>query len=192
MASFIDVNSLYRDYATHPNPADFTVHGDDQIGWFLTNRRVSSNSKNPAMLSSGFATSIKLESITIPYSDDFAILQRIYVEFRSNTTIGSTGLIQTMQNKVPDAMFACVLDKIQNDSDGNPVWLVWKGINDQVMRWDKNKDINFKIMTPTGSTLDIQDTDPPDPANQVIAFFRFEPYSIDADYRDEETQAKPT
>lgn len=184
MSQYIDLDSIYRDVETHPNPADYSISPDKLIAWYRSSRRTRASAQNPSTMPADFVTSCKLLNLIIPYQEEFTTIRRLYVDFRSTTSLGMVSLISTIDNTVPDAVFACTFEKNQNDEDGNPVWMHWKGLHSQVMRFEKDKELKIRIFTSDGNTIPITDSVPPDPLKQTSALFEIENFTVDADYRN--------
>jgi hypothetical protein len=190
MANYIDIDSLYRDRETYPNPADFTIRPSDTLTWYPL-RVISRNPPDTKLAAQNLFQSISLLSLIIPYHDEFADLPKLYVDMHC-LKYQDTPMIYTIDNKLSTARFVCVPEKIQNDSSGTPVWIHFKGITkDQTFRFYSNETIVFKVFTRTNTVLPLSDpvVDPVsnevlplDPNLQVLATFEVVPYLRDGDY----------
>lgn len=189
MSSYIDLDSTVRDFETYPNPAEYRLSPDKLIGWSSFSRRVRSIAPNPSTQPLNFATSVSLLNIIVPFDEDFVTIPRLYVDFRTSSTLGSSNLISQIDGRNPDAIFVCVFERIQNNSISDPIWIHYRCLNnEQVMHIKKNHEVNFRVFTSDGNTLPIVDTDPPDPFKQVYATFSLKPYVIDGDYDNQNEQ----
>ena len=184
MSTFFDLDSIWRDGEANLNPANYELTPAQVETWFPSARSVRAHPQNPSMKPLEFATSIKIHYLTIPYTESFAELPRIYINFRSKE-YGDIHLIQAISGKQPDAKFICVFDRIQNDRNGTPLWIHWRCSMEQVMRFKRGDTIIFQITTRDGTILPIEDNpipDPPDPLRQTLCTLEALPYIKDGDY----------
>lgn len=189
MGSIIEIDSIRRDREAYPSPADFTVPTDQINGWFRSARSVRSFPQNPALRPHEFVTAIELKALTIPWEAAFTTLQRVYVNFESQRH-SDVHLVSSIQGILRDAKFVLVLDRIQTDSVGNPVWIHFRSLHPQVMRFKRDDPIRFRVFDRNGTTLPITDNplpDDPDPTKQVIASFDAVPYIRDDDFSNHNT-----
>lgn len=181
MTSYIDLDSMWRDREAYPNENDYVI-GPNQIeSWYRMNRIVRALPQNPNSLPLGFATSISLVSLTLPYSVDLVKMPRVYVNFTSKL-YRDLHLVQAIDGRQAESKFVCHFDKIQNDSLGVPTWIHYKCDMDQVMRFEKKDPVIFQIFTRSGNILTQQDDNIPLPGNpdkQSLCTFSLTPYLQD-------------
>ncbi len=184
MANFIDLDSVWRDREAFPNENNYEVGAKQIETWFKNARTVRAFPQNPALQPLEFATTLDITYMTIPYSETVSAFPRLYVNFRSKT-YNDIHLINAIDGKQSDAKFICVPDKIQNDSNGNPLWIHYRCSMEQTMRFRRGEPVILQIMTRDGSILPQLDTSPdqpPDPLKQTLLTFTVTPYIRDADY----------
>lgn len=184
MSNYIDLDSIRRDREAYPNPAFFCVTADQLVGWSAAARTVKAIHKDPRSRPEEFATSLKLHFLTIPYSDEFAELPRVYVDIHTEQ-YNDKWLISSIGGANSDARFIAHFDRVQNDADGNGLWIHFKCGMPQVTRFNRRQSLVFRVFSRDGNTLPITDDLPPNPPNpikQVLATFEIEPYERDGDY----------
>lgn len=185
MASLFEISSMYRDRIVNPLPTDFTLPAEQTRTWFRSSRSVRAYPANPLSSVQEFVTSIDLRQVITPYSDTIASIPRLYVDFHGQTN-NDQFLIQFPFGFNRDAKFSLYQDKVQNNSSGDPVWIIWKSVYyEQVMRIKRDDPITVRIFTQNGMTLPISDAVPPlpfDPNQQVLLSFDMRPYVKDAEF----------
>ena len=184
MSTFIDLDSIFRDREVYPNEASYEVSENQVETWFKSSRSVRAHPQNPNTQPLEFATSIKIHYLATPYTEELADVPRLYVNFRS-ILYKDIHLIHAIDGRQPDAKFICSFEKIQNDSNGDPLWIHWKCSMEQVMRFRRGEPIFFEITTRSGTVIPQQDTDvpdDPDPTKQTLCTFETLPYIRDGDY----------
>nr|QBK86408.1 MAG: uncharacterized protein LCMAC102_02030 [Marseillevirus LCMAC102] len=184
MSTFIDLDSIWRDRETYPNPNDYQLTPKQVDTWFPSARTVRAYPQNPTIQPLEFATTVNIHYLTLPFSETVSEFPRIYVNFRSDR-YKDIHLIQAIDGKQPDAKFICNFDRIQNDSNGNPMWIHYKCSMEQTMRFDRGRPVLFQITTRDGSILPNLDTilpTPLDPTKQTLCTFELTPYIRDGDY----------
>jgi hypothetical protein len=192
MATFIDVDSQFREYNTYPNPASFTITAPQVSTWFSFNRTTRAYAQNPVTAPLDFASTVKIDSLIIPYvvgtfgttNIDFSVIPKLYVDFHSKN-VNSLRLIQAINGNHADARFVCSFDKFQTDDANNRVWIHYRCGMEQVMRFRKNSEMQFEVSQRDGTPLplDLVDTgSTPNPLYQVMATFEITPYLNDGDY----------
>ena len=184
MASYIDLDSYYRDRDSYPNENDYYVQPEQVKNWVKQPRTTSSTSRGPQMRPLEFAVTIKIISIAVPYSVDIASFPRIYVDFRSQT-YDDTRLIDCIDGRLPDSKFICNFDKIQYNSANVPTWIHYKCRMEQTMRFERGQPVFLRITGRSGIVLPQQDNPPednPDPTKQTLVTFRITPYDIEGDF----------
>ena len=179
MASFIDLDSFYRNKDDFPNPFWYEVTAYQSQGWFKQERTTRAYAKNPGSNSPEFVLSITCLLLTLPYSTALAAEPRVYLDFRSNS-YKDINLIQTIDGKKSQAKFICQFLSIQHDSDGNPIWIHYKSDTmEQTMRFSRQDRVLFKITLRDGTVPSNPDTpvgEPSNPAQQTMATFELMPY----------------
>ena len=66
MATFVDLDSIYRNRITYPNPASYVVEDSQVRAWSANPRQVSANSARPGSRALEFVESIELKHLTLP------------------------------------------------------------------------------------------------------------------------------
>ncbi|MDB4769404.1 hypothetical protein OAG24_00415 [bacterium] len=184
MSTYFHLDSLFRDRETWPNPASYEVKPDQVATWFRQARSVRAHPQNPSTSPLEFVSSINLHHLIIPYDASFVGLPVLYVEFRSKK-YNDIHLVHSIEGNKADVQYVCVLEKIQNDSAGDPMWIHFRSTMEQVMRFRRGDEIIFKVTTRDGSVLPNVDTLVPiaaDPNKQILATFDVIPYIRDGDY----------
>lgn len=182
MATFVDLDSILRDREIYPNPAYYQLSASQVKTWFRGARSIRSFPQDPNVRPLEFSTTVHVQYLIIPYEDEFAILPKLYVEFRSSE-YKDIHLLQTIDGKHPDANFVCTFDKLQYDTNGNAVWIHYKCDTRQAMRFRRDAPITFRVTTRDGSTLPNKDTLIPedaDPLKQIMCTVEVLPYIRDA------------
>lgn len=190
MATFIDLDSLWRDRDAYPNENSYQLGPKKIETWFQSARTVQSTAKNPNLRPLEFATTINVKSLTIPYTEDLSEFPRVYINFRSNN-YKDIHLINAIEGRQSESKFVCVYDKIQNDRNGNPLWIHYKCDMEQTMRFSRGEPVLFEITTRSGAVLPQQDTpadQDADPTKQTLVTFEVTPYLIDNDYANHMSQ----
>lgn len=184
MSTFIDLDSIHRDRSNYPNPSEYMVTPDQLNGFFRTARTTRSTAVNPNHSIQEFSTSLRLVALTVPYSVALAAIPRLYVDLHSQS-YNDRYLISSINGNNSDARFIAVFNRVQNDDGGNPVWIHFQPIVEQVTRFKRDDTIFFRVFTRDGNTLPNTDTllpNAPDPNQQIIATFEITPYSRDGSY----------
>jgi hypothetical protein len=185
MSTFIDLDSIWRDRLTYPNPAFYEVTPDQVNTWFASARSIRATPQNNNTRPLEFATDVSLQVLTLPYNSTLVTYPRIYLDFHSKL-YNDRFLISTINGVNPEARFICVLDKIQYDSNNNPIWMHYRSTMKQTLRFKRDDSVVFAITTRDGSILPFfidNNTDLPiDPTQQTLATFELIPYIRDAKY----------
>lgn len=184
MATFIDLDSFWRDRETYPNENDYELSSNKIHTWFRAPRTVRSSPQYTGFSPLEFSTTVNIRYMTLPYTDDLAELPRIYVNFRSKH-YKDVHLITSIEGKQMDSKFICVPEKVQNDSNGDPLWIHYKCLMEQAMRFNRGDPIVLQLTTRSGEVLPQQDSPPdqdPDPLKQSLITFEVTPYLRDGDY----------
>jgi hypothetical protein len=184
MATFIDLDSVWRDRDSYPNENNYELGPKKIESWFKSARSVRAYPQNPNLQPLEFATTVNITYMTVPYSETVSEFPRLYVNFRSQK-YKDIHLINTIEGRHMDAKFICVFDKIQSDRNGNPMWIHYKCDMEQTMRFERGEPIVLQITTRDGSVLPQLDTppdQPPDPLKQNLITFEVTPYIRDGDY----------
>ena len=179
MSTYIDIDSSKRDLSRYPNPASYTFHAV-QIGhWPLHPRRVSGNVFDPEEHVKGMYESVKAKNILIPavdytYIDEHGItrtgntmsLQKIYldihtVNFNHTNSINSahpidpTGVVRN--DRTGSSKFILYRNDIQLDENDQPRYLKFETDMDQVLRFERRKEIVVRLSQEDGHTIIIPD-----------------------------------
>jgi hypothetical protein len=184
MASFINLDSIWRDREMYPNPSDYQLTPSQVESWFRSARTIRAFPTNPNTQPLDFSMSVNIKHLILPYDDRIVNLPIIFMDFHSRR-YNDIHLIQTINGRHPDARFICIPHKVQNDTNGNPLWIHYNCNMEQVMRFKRDDMMTFKLTTRDGSTLPNFDDlvpDPPDPTKQTIVTFEVTPYLRDGDY----------
>jgi len=194
MATFVDLDSMWRDRETYPNPNDYALSPADVETWPTKARTVRAFAQNPGISPLEFATTINIKYLTLPYSETVAEFPRVYVNFRSSR-YSDIRLINAIQDRQPDAKFICNFDRIQNDRNGDPTWIHYRCNMEQTMRFERGAPIVFQVTTRGGTILPSLDTvvpDPADPTKQTLCTFEITPYIRDSSYDNHMTSTLAT
>ena len=184
MASFIDMDSVWRDREAFPNENNYELQPKQVETWFKSARSVRSSPQNPNLQPLEFATTVNIKVLTIPFSETVSEFPRVYVNFRSKR-YNDIHLIHAIDGKQPDAKFICIFDRLQNDRNGNPIWIHYRCNMEQTMRFERGQQVIFQITTRDGSILPQLDTNiptPPDASKQTLCTFEITPYIKDANF----------
>lgn len=184
MSSFIDLDSIWRDREMFPNENKYELTPNQVESWFRKSRTVRAFPQEPSTSPLEFATTVNLRYLTLPYTDELSLIPRVYVNF-SSREYKDIRFINTIDGRLPEAKFICQFDKVQNDSFGNPVWIHYKCVMEQTMRFKRDDTISFEITSRNGNTLPQNDNPPIDePISniQTLATFEVTPYIRDGDY----------
>lgn len=186
MANFIDMDSFWRDREIYPNENNYEVKPSQVDTWYKSPRSVRAFPQNPNIQPLEFATTVNIRYLTIPYSETVAEFPRIYVNFHSKRYT-DINLINAIDGRQPTAKFICIPERIQNDINGNPIWIHYKCLMEQTMRFQRGEPVVFQITSRDGSILPQLDTDvplSPDPTKQTLCTFEITPLIRDGDYSD--------
>lgn len=189
MSKFIDVYSGFRDKTSQPNPANFTIRGDQVDTWFKFNRQTGSYGIPAPAFSGEFAVIMRLTSFVMPYTTnvggiDLSSEPVLYVNLDRHSN-PSLRLIDGIDGKQADSKFVCRFDKYQEDDTNTRVWIHYKCDMTQVFSFNRDTEIDFTVRTreETVIQLNLLESpvgDPPDPTVQVFATFELKPYYRDA------------
>ena len=194
MATFVDLDSFWRDREEYPNENDYALKPLQVESWFKSSRSTRAFPSNPSIRPLEFATTVNIRYLTIPYSEMVSEFPRVYVNFRSQR-YKDVHLINAIDGKQPDAKFICAPDRIQNDRNGNPIWIHYKCHMEQTMRFARGEPVFFQLTTRDGSVLPQLDTDVPvmaDPSKQTLCTFEITPFVIDGSFVNNMTQTLTT
>lgn len=190
MSTFIDLDSIWRDREDFPNENDYELKPMQVESWFKTPRTVKAYPENPNTYSLGFATTVNIKHLAIAYTETLSELPKVYVNFRS-MNYKDIHLINSIDGVQRDAKFVCVPERIQNDRNGNPIWIHYRCNMEQTMRFQRKDQVIFQILTRNGQVLPSVDTiapNPPDPLKQTLCTLEITPYIIDGDYDNHMSQ----
>jgi hypothetical protein len=186
MATFIDLDSVWRDRELYPNPANYELTPDQVATWFSAPRNINALPKNPTLKPLDFVCTVNAMNLTIPYNDITASLPRIYVDFHSKF-YNDRNMIYSPDNRHVSDKFIFTHDKVQSDINDNKIWIHFKCTMQQTMRFKRNDIVSFTISSRDGTVLTFPDNEPPedpDPLMQTMCTFEIVPYGRDADYVD--------
>ena len=184
MSTFVDLDSMWRDREAFPNENSYELGPRKIDSWFRSARTVRAFPMNPNLQPLEFSTTVNIKYMTIPYSETVADFPRLYVDFHSKK-YRDIHLINSIEGRQSDAKFICVPEKIQNDVNGNPIWMHYRCTMEQAMRFERGDQISVSIMTRNGTVLPQLDNPPedePDPSKQTLLTFEITPYIRDGDY----------
>lgn len=184
MATFIDLDSVWRDREIYPNENSYELGPKKIVTWFKSARTVRAFPQNPNLQPLEFATTVNITYMTIPFDETVVEFPRLYVNFRSKN-YKDIHLINSIEGKQMNVKFICSFDKIQNDRNGNPLWIHFRCNIEQTMRFERGEPIVLEITTRDGSILPQLDNPPDQPANplkQTLLTFEVTPYIRDSDY----------
>lgn len=189
MSTTFFLDSIGRDTAEYENPAEYEIGAKDVIGWFAQHRQVNEMGSNPSGRVMNFVQTVEVQSLIIPYEASFHDLPMLFVDFdESGSTNRSTRLIKSNTRIDPNTKFLMEFDKIQFDDAGNEKWIHYKGLNDQVIRFNGNHRLSVKITTRSGNVLPVTVVDPKDPDVQTLITFTTVPYIRDGSYDNHRQQ----
>ena len=189
MASFINLDSFYRDREVYPNENAYQVDARQTETWFAAARTTMSVAQNPSIKPREFATTVNIRYLSLPYTDDLAEMPIVFINFHSKE-FKDIHLISSINGVQMDAKFVCRFDKIQNDRNGDPMWIHYQCNMEQTMRFKRGDPVVLSITTRSGNILPQQDTYVPtdaDPTKQSQITFEITPYINDADYSNHTT-----
>lgn len=188
MSTFIDLDSSFRDRDTYPNACSYEITPDQTSAWFPNARSVRNNPQIAISRPLEFVTTVRMESLQLPWHPDLVAIPKLYVEFRARS-YGDRFLISTINSVHSETTFACVQEKVQTDSNGDPKWIYYRCLNEQTIRFKRKDSYVFKITTRNGLPvpffLDTDPTIPADPNLQSLAFFTLTPFIRDGDYHNQ-------
>jgi hypothetical protein len=202
MATYIDLDSTYRNFTSYPNPANYVVEDSQVRDWIREPRQVNALSSKPGNKVLEFMQTVEIEGFTLPYTDityvdstgttiatHTADLQRIYVDVHT-VRFNDLRMIQTIDDKINKSRFVLVQDKVQLNSLGNPFVIQYKTHRmNQAMRFSRNEPVKFTVMQENGFTIIIPDPgETPDPLMQVWINLAIKPYYRDAEYSNQGLQ----
>ena len=186
MASYVDLDSIWRERESYPNENDYQLLPAQVKTWIKQNRTVTATSRNPGLRPLEFAVTIEIQALAVPYDVGVATYPRVYVNFRSRN-YDDIRLIDAIDGMHPDAKFVCTFDKLQYDPLGNPLWIHYKCGMKQTMRFERGQPIVFQVCGRNGIPLPQQDTPPsqdPNPNKQTLCTFQIIPYEIDGEFSE--------
>lgn len=191
MATFIDLDSIFRDRENYPNPNSYELSPQQIKSWNRSARTVRAFPQGPNTKPLEFVTTINIRLMTLPYSEDLAALPRVYVKFNCHT-YKDINLIQTINGVHSQALFICTPDRIQTDpaQGDEPAWIHYKCTMEQTIRFKRDDTVTIEFTTRSGDVLPNTDTlepNPADPAQQSLITFELTPYIRDNDYSNHMT-----
>ncbi len=202
MATYIDLDSTYRNFTSYPNPANYVVEDNQVRDWIREPRQVNALSSKPGNKVLEFMQTVEIEGFTLPYTaityvdatgatiaTHTADLQRIYVDVHT-VRYNDLRMIQTIDDKLNKARFVLVQDKVQLNSLSAPFLIQYKTHRmNQAMRFSRNESIKFTVMQENGFIIIIPDPgETPDPTKQVWINLAIKPYYRDAEYSNQGLQ----
>lgn len=184
MATFFDLDSVYRDKETWPNPNYFELNPSEISTWHPNPRMVRKIADDPNSRPREFVVTMNIKDLTLPWTQDIAPLPRVYVDFHSKL-YNDTHFMNTINGVHKFAKFVCIPDKVQNDENGDPAWIHFKSDMEQIMRFERKYPIVFKVTTRSEDVLPNPDTPPgdeADPTKQTLCTLEMTSYIRDNDY----------
>lgn len=186
MSSIIDLDSFYRDRDDNPNPCDYVINAKMTDTWFSSAREVRAMPSNALQRPLEFVSTVRLETLILPWNADLVGMPKIYVNFHSKA-YNDRFLINGINGVHSECNFICLLEKTQLDGAGDPVWVHYRCPIEQTMRFRRNDTYFFRITSRSGEIIPffIDDlTAPIDPALQTMATFTITPFIRDGDYHN--------
>lgn len=196
MATYIDLDSSYRDTVNYPNACNYIVSVDQVRSWSKEPRQIAA--QNPRIRAVEFTQSVECKYLILPYTDityrdnitgltvttHTAALSRLYLDVHSQR-YNDTGLINIIDNKIPRARFVLTFESLQFDHNNIPRFVRFVCRMDQVMRFSRNDSLIVNMMQEEGYAIII--TDPALPGGitkelQTWILLEITPYLRDADY----------
>jgi len=209
MSTHIHVDSRWREREVHPNPAEFTIRNEIVEKWRTSNRSVQAVRPHNKRQVTNLTHTVELRHLTLPYdfggataSGAIEELDFVYVSFQPASMYGDTRLLNTMEEgrivnqtidlsgnlvttSLKDATFVARCDKVQESSGGVKRWVHYVCDMNVTMRFDPQREINFRVFSSDGKTLPIVDNDTDSNINryrQVNAVFEITPYIREGEY----------
>jgi|KBSMisStandDraft_5_1062788.scaffolds.fasta_scaffold329533_2 hypothetical protein len=203
MSNYIDLDSIYRDRVSFPNPFRYTLAVTQVEAWNRAPRTVSANSSRPSSRVLEFTESLKIKKIILPFAvvtynvTDYngtvstpthtADLQRIYLDIHT-TPNNDKGHISSIDNHAMNYKFVLFQKKIQYDSTGTAKWVHFESKDmNQVMRFERNSPVTITITQETFKVLNIVDASPTDPAISSVQNYiltEVTPYFRDGNFQN--------
>ncbi len=186
MASFVSMDSIYRDRDQFPNENTYELFPSQVELWYKQPRTSSATARNPGTRPQEFCVTMSLHTLVIPYSAAVAGFPIVYVNFQS-TKYRDVHLINVPFGEHSDDKFVCEFDKIQYDSEGAPMWIHYKCTMRQVLRYENGQPVIFRITSRSGDVLPQQDTTQPvapDANKQTLAVIEILPFEIDGSFSE--------
>ncbi len=194
MATYIDLDSTYRDTDNYPNPANYIISARQVSTWPAGPRTVTAVSTPFSGRELDFVQSVKVLALSLPYANvtytdntgaiiatHTADIRRVYLDVYS-MMYNDSFLIYTIDNKISKAKFVLMQAKIQYDSASNPIAVIFTTQMNQVMRFARNGPITIRMMQELGYIINIPDTFPITPSLQTWLNLELTPYFQDAEY----------
>jgi hypothetical protein len=192
MSTFVDLDSIWRDRITYPNPCDYVVTADKVQTWGQMSRSVMALPQNQNIRPLDFVNAVTVVALVLPYNTTLTGYPCVYVNMCCQE-YKDEYLINTIGGILPRARFKCFFDKIQNNSSGDPTWIHYKCTMEQVMRYKRNSPVTLQITSRDGTILpffdesvnpDYQDNEI-DPTQQSLITFCVTPYIRDGSYTNQ-------
>lgn len=184
MSTFLHLDSKFRDREIYPNENEYEVTPEQSRCWFSAARTVRAYPANTLSQPLEFATSVKLLTLTLPYTVELASIPLVYVRF-SSTDYTNLFLIKSINDTLKEATYICRFDRIQYDANNVPMYIHYQCGIEQVMRYSRDKPVKIAVVNRDNQVLPQQDDSTPNPPNDTAqTFFTFEitPYIRDGDY----------
>ncbi len=178
------MDSVWRDREEFPNENSYQLKPTQVETWFKSSRAVRAFPQNPSTQPLEFVNTINIKYLVLPYSEAVSELPIVFIDFRS-MRYKDIHLINSIDGRQAYEKFICVPEKVQNDRNGNPLWIHYKCHMEQTMRFERGEPVIFEITTRDGSVLPQLDTDVPenpDPTKQTLVTFEITTFLRDNDY----------
>lgn len=192
MATFVDLDSSFRNRIEYASPANYNVKEEDIRQWSKF-RTVSNTVKNPVNRPTSFLFSVNIKSLILPFNPVGGTVltdePRIYLDV-SNEGNRQANLIDTIGQRHSNAKFICEISTIQTDFAGNPKWIRYHSLFEQVMLFDNRKPLIIRMYLSDGTEVVIPDAVYPAPIlpdNQTFITLEITPYIRDGDYSNHMT-----
>ena len=164
--------------------------GAEQIeGWFRYARSTKAFPSAPQTNVVDFVSGVILSALTLPFDADLILEPRLYVDIHS-ASYNDKFLINSINNSQASARFVCVPERVQNNADGDPVWIHYKSLAEQVLRLNRKEPLVFTIYLRDMTILDTFESSalPPDPTQQIIASFSATPLLKDSHFSNPQSE----
>ena len=113
MSNFIDIDSTYRDSLTYPNPAHYSISGEQVRSWPKSARTVSAQSNRPSNKVLEFSQGLLIKHFTLPYTQA-TYIDPVYTLY--TLTVGPTTATTGASYTDPAGNFFFVVESVLNST----------------------------------------------------------------------------